>query len=531
MAVLNKETVERPKGTYLQKHAGDVTYVYQYTSHRRLENGKSKHTSIIVGILTVDGQMHPNDNYYELNGCYPLLRNENILSWGYGHLYHLEFEKLGIGELLSEAFGEDIARKIEAASQYFVLNGESTSTLLDDWMEETHFDFEVSLLTTQNVSRLYSGIGGNGQCIEQFKKSWFAKVKNDDIIAYDVTSISSYSEQMAQIEYGYNRDHEKLAQVNVGMFCGLRSKLPASYDPYEGSISDKTNLPYILKHMSDYGVKDVSLVMDGGLCDQECIQTLNSSVKAFSVGVPSGRKMVMNLGKMLDKSEQTRHRHLLSTKGEYGYFVETELYGVKGRILVGYNEMNHADLLRIFESKLERLEQEMSTLKRMPKGNTLAKYSKFFVLSPKGKNGFSYERNFEATEEETKDLGYFFIFTTDDRLTAKDLLYLYRSKDADEKLYYQLKVYLEGNRVRVHSDDALAGKILVLFVAQIMRSNFLGKLDGFLSRNHMALPKVLRKLSMLKIRKSEKGTFFVNAPTKFQQDVFKEFGLKINLNK
>ena len=528
MAVLHKETVDRPQGTYLQKRGG-VTYVYQYTSHKRLAGGKTTHTSKIVGTLLTDNKMHPNDNYYELSGCYPALRNEEILSWGYGHLFHEAFKALGLEKMLSSSFGLGNARKIEAAAQYFVLNGVSTSTQLDDWMEENHFDFDVSLLTTQNVSRLYAAIGGNAKGVDKFKTEWFAKVKEDEIIAYDVTSVSSYSAQMAQIEYGYNRDHENLGQVNVGMFCGLKSRLPASYEPYDGSISDRTNLPHVIRHMSDKGINDVSLVLDGGFCYQECFDALSARLKSFSVGVPAGRKAVKSLGKLLDKNTLTLHRHLLSTKGEYVYFVETELYGVKGRILIGYNETNHAELIKAFESKLERLEQEMAKLKRMPKGSQHTRFSKFFILKPGENKGFVYERNYDAIEAETEDLGYFYIFTTDERLTARDLLYLYRSKDADEKLYYQLKVYLEGNRIRVHSDEALAGKMLVLFVAQIMRSHLLCKLDGFLSRSHVALPKVLRKLSMLKIRKTDKEMYFLKAPTKFQQDVYKEFGKKIKL--
>lgn len=108
-----------------------------------------------------------------------------------------------------------------------------------------------------------------------------------------------------------------------------------------------------------------------------------------------------------------------------------------------------------------------------------------------------HERNYDAIEAHTEDLGYFYVFTNDERLTPGDLLYLYRAKDADEKLYYQLKVYMEGNRVRMHSDEALAGKMLVLFIAQVMRSHLLCQLDSFPDRNHVSLPKVLRKLSML----------------------------------
>jgi transposase len=38
-------------------------------------------------------------------------------------------------------------------------------------------------------------------------------------VCYDVTSISSYSQEMVSVERGYNRDGDDLAQFNLGMFC------------------------------------------------------------------------------------------------------------------------------------------------------------------------------------------------------------------------------------------------------------------------------------------------------------------------
>ena len=47
-----------------------------------------------------------------------------------------------------------------------------------------------------------------------------------EFLAYDVTSISSYSKGIESLEWGYNRDKEKLPQLNLGMYYGESSGLP-----------------------------------------------------------------------------------------------------------------------------------------------------------------------------------------------------------------------------------------------------------------------------------------------------------------
>ena len=36
-------------------------------------------------------------------------------------------------------------------------------------------------------------------------------------VFYDISSISSYSKKIEGVEWGYNRDKERLAQINIGM--------------------------------------------------------------------------------------------------------------------------------------------------------------------------------------------------------------------------------------------------------------------------------------------------------------------------
>ena len=79
-------------------------------------------------------------------------------------------------------------------------------------------------LSSSELSRLFSGIDGNARIA--FFNSWISKRKSKEFIAYDVTSISSCGKGMLNAEWGYNRDKEKLPQINLGMYYGEESMLP-----------------------------------------------------------------------------------------------------------------------------------------------------------------------------------------------------------------------------------------------------------------------------------------------------------------
>ena len=79
-----------------------------------------------------------------------------------------------------------------------------------------------------------------------FFREWIKHRKNDEYIAYDVMSISTYRKNITESEWGYNIDKEKLPQINLGMYYGESSSLPLYYRIYPGSISDKAHLKYMV---------------------------------------------------------------------------------------------------------------------------------------------------------------------------------------------------------------------------------------------------------------------------------------------
>ena len=109
-------------------------------------------------------------------------------------------------------------------------------------------------------------------------------------------------------------------------------------------------------------------------------------------------------------------------------------------------------------------------------------------------------------------------------MSATDILYYYRTKDADEKLFYQLKVYLEANRIRVHSDVAVEGKIFMLFIAQILRAKLSNDLRQLLDAHHLPLDKAMKKMANVRIKTTPEGFNLLKAPTKQQKEIYATFG-------
>lgn len=69
---------------------------------------------------------------------------------------------------------------------------------------------------------------------------------------------------MSAVERGYNRDGDELSQYNLGMFCDEVTKTPLYYNRYNGSLTDRTNLSYVLANAKAVGIQRVKMIIDGG---------------------------------------------------------------------------------------------------------------------------------------------------------------------------------------------------------------------------------------------------------------------------
>lgn len=520
-----KYQVEVPdeKGIVI-KHIGSKkeSYVYKKTEYFRNKNGVPSAKSFIIGKLDEQtGKMTPNKNYFTHYNVAPLLREGDVLQFGFSYLVEFIADKIGLRKTLVQSMGEQRADLILAVAVFIIQNGNVLDDI-DDWQIKTYLPKISTALNSQSTSDLFKNILASER--NAFFKGWIKASFKGGAVCYDVTSISSYSEVIPGVEFGHNRDGEKLGQFNLGAFCDEESKLPLYYNFYNGSLTDRTNLAYVLKDAYRRGLKSIKIIVDGGFWSLECFDMFSTICEAFTVGMPSSLKEARaiveehreSFGGIEDKIETP---HLFCKR------IPKQLNGCEGDVLLYFNAIDHAVQGQELCEKINRLEIELSKLKRLPAPDKQKKYLPYFKLEKEeGANRFVFSRDSQKINERLQVLGFFLIFTTDKDSSPDDILYYYRAKDVAEKLFQSIKDYMDGDRLRTHTEETTEGKIFVTFVASILRTYLSVKMTPWRRQYSKSVKDGIKELSNIKAYFELNEICLTKALTKKQRELLLLFG-------
>ena len=499
-------------------------YVYKYTHYFRNAAGKPRNRAVLIGkIDTETGKMIPNSHYYDLFQITPDMPDIAVWDYGYTYLFLKCCDDLGLTACLRKVFNQ--AMDMIASAAYIVREG-STMDAIDDWLERTWMPGSHKTLHSQSTSKLFESI--SLPKTHEFFQQWISVAKTSQHVCYDVTSISSYSRTMTDVEYGYNRNGEDLPQFNIGLFCDESSKLPLYFNRYNGSLTDKTNLSYVLENARSVGLQDIKFVVDGGFISEECIRHLSTHSQAFTIGIPT---YLDRATEMLKSHSQGIEKYVnkLSDKDIYCVEERVEYYGVTGRLLLFYDPMNHAQLCNEMSERIRSLSSELAGLKRYP-ASKLKRYAPYFIITKHSQDsGFDYVVDANKVDLSRQYKGYFLIFTTDKDISPDDVLYHYRAKDAAEKLFDQLKVDMQRSRIRTHNEQTTNGKAFVLFLSLIVRTYLMRKLHRYLTDQSTSLKKVLNQLTNITVITTDGKARLIKALTKEQKMILAAFDAKENI--
>jgi transposase len=521
MAALNYLVdIPEDKGVHI-KTAGakGEKYVYKYTRYFRNSDGKPRNKAQAIGKLhPASGRMYPNSAYFELYHLEPGLHDVSVWDYGYSYLLLKACRDTGLLDCLTQAFGER-AMDIIVMAAYIIREGNAMDGI-EDWQQRNSFPGFTRLLTPQAASRIFASLPAAGQ--NSFFKSWVKRALSGPGVCYDVTSVSSYAQQMSSVERGYNRDGEDLAQYNLGMFCDEATMMPLYYNRYNGSLTDKANLACVLANAKAVGIERVKMVLDGGFWSQESLAHLKGFCEAFTAGMPMGLKeaatiLAENAGGIDKYANELPGHHI------YCIPVATEICGVRGKALLYFDPQSRAGQCAELSDRIERLKGELSALKRYPKSK-LKGFSPYFIITKHEKDsGFEYLPNTANIEKMRQSKGYFLIFSTDMACGPSEVLEHYRAKDADEKLFAQIKVDMDGWRIRTHNEATTDGKTFVTFIACVIRAYLLRGLRKYLRDNSTSLKKAFSQLSNITILSGHDGYRFTKALTRKHKQILAAF--------
>ncbi len=376
---------------------------------------------------------------------------------------------------------------ILSLSFYYVSSGRNAAYLYPSWQEDHESPIKGKSLEGPDITRLFSGMEEARR--KDFLKGWRNAASSGKACFNDITSISSYSKENEMVEFGYNRDHEDLPQINLGLIVDSGSKLPLYYHVHDGSIRDVSTLERVMKEGFAFNMKNLLFVMDKGFYATHNINSMYSFNYHFIVAIP------LSAGKAKDAIDEARSsiRHpsniIVTGNGE-------AVYAKTSSLQCWSNENFHWPCrIHVYTSDNEdagkrgmKLDMKLAECFRELNAGEwndahVALYAKYFDMNIDTVDGVekkTYAYREKALEDaESRYAGYLAIVTDQVDLSSREVLEIYRSKDAVEKAFYDLKNEQDAKRLGTHLAKAMDGKLFTLFISSILISEIRRRMDGF----------------------------------------------------
>ena len=449
-----------------------------------------------------------------------------VRDFGHLHLVTQIVERLGLGPLVRTVWPEKAAEILFLAI-YQVLEARPLY-LARPWAESAEVDPTLDL-SSQRISRLMEELGREEDRRLRFLGSWVEKQGDLRGIFFDITSLSSYSKLIEEIEWGYNRDGDNLPQVNLGMIVGQPSELPLAYRVYPGSIADVTTLKNILRLMAEWGVKDVTVVLDRGFYSAANLRDMAADHLHFIIPLSFATKIASNLRDLQSplSAFYSKGRPMFYVRqtiaiGETE--VEAHLYHDERRKA---DEMDHL-LRRLAEIEFQVESKEFWNVAAVEEHLESMFHGSRSLYKIEGqKPRFRLSRRPKAISRLMNRMGKTILLTNDKSIGRDDILMFYRRKDVVEKMFDVMKNELENGKLRVSSREAMEGRLFLTYLSLIIHSalsRIMKEKDLFKT---YTMAEVFADLKKLRIVTLTSGRTMLTEISRRQRTLFQKFDVPL----
>ena len=453
----------------------------------------------------------------------------------YGATYLLDqlSEELGLTSDLKQCF-PDTYKKLLSIAYYLILEDNNPLYRFEKW-NFTHKHPYGADIASPRSSELFAAI--KDEQVNKFFRLQGKRRVQEEYWAYDSTSISSYSETLKQIQYGKNKENDKLPQLNLLLVFGEKSGLPFYYRKLAGNIPDSKTVKHLLEELDILGFGKAKFVMDRGFYSEDNINGLYREHVKFIVGARLSLKFIKNnLDRVYDDIRMfNNYDDGIAT---YGYTVSSEWNYIQERPYKGdvikdkrriyihyyYSIEKGADNEQAFDKRIASLHKELLENK-LVESNKKA-YEQFFEVKTTPKRGRQVSYKEDAIKEARRYFGYFTLITNE-KMDAFTALHLYRMKDVVEKAFGNIKERLNMRRLLVSSEKGLDGKIFTEFVALILISYLDHKMkESDLYKNY-TMQALLDKLDVLECFEDVNHSLRIGEMLNKQAEIYEALGVKL----
>lgn len=457
---------------------------------------------------------------------------------------------------LQTVFGVKDGKLLAALAVYLFCGGQSMNDF-SEWLGGVYLP-GIEPMSGQRITELLARIDQNK--IDRYFKMRFDRLlevarqkraaagsgaakRHALTIAFDSTSISTYSDSIEHAEFGHAKRDADLKQVNLAVACDQDTGEAVYGYEYAGSVNDKASLPHMLDAMADAGfaMNELEFVTDRGYKSMYNIQKqLNAGLRIIQ-GMTIDEKSVQRL---FDKHmEKLRSVRFYSADWDCGCMPlnndEGELWsltqdGQRYDTRVNLHLYWFPQIARDAQIELITNAEAIAALKnegRKVDATLWANYGKLVEEVVDSKNVKRWTRNNDAIESRLKYAGCFAI-RTNSRLDPLDTLAVYRQRGKVEAHYRMFKNDLGGDRLFA-TQTSYAGKMFLFLLGTSIRMRIAVTMRRIAQEQKQKIPgnSLSRVLNMLnKVHLRRRGESEIWRPeliTKKQRECFALLGVPV----
>ena len=352
----------------------------------------------------------------------------------------------GIDSAIYGATDLGTAQKIISLARYLLATGGQTLPGILTWQFSHPLPYEHGL-SEGIYHELFARIGREESLVQNFFASRVRDLSEKDAIAYDSTTISTWSEGQIEARYGFNKAGDGLRTIKFLSLYSINTRQPIAYTKLPGNLPDVVTVKNAITQMNALGLKTTELVTDNGYHSQQNLSELLQAGFDFLTLVKTSLTWV--------RDEIDRHME------DFGGIMtacpfDTSTHGVTVMLMRDFQKV------RKYGGKTSGKQAgDVETFRR--RESAQKKAEKYLRISHRG-GRLSVTFDGKACADASKYHGFFALVANKERETF-EALSKYRKRNTIEAFFRGDKQTADGLRPRVWNADTLRGRMFVQFVA------------------------------------------------------------------
>ena len=536
------------EGKIIRRTVKNTTYVYyeydrtydpkkQYTNVSRVTIGKVSPSDSKV--------MIPNQNYltYFPDEAPPVFKDKtnrsSCLRVGSNIVIDKLIEDYRLPTLLSTWFKpEDLGLLLDLCSYTIICENNAGQYYPDYAYNHALHSSGMHIYSDSKVSSFLNSITDDQRI--GFLNAWNKgrNFRERIYISYDSTNKNCQVGDIRIVEFGAPKVDLGLPIFNYAIAYDVNNREPLFYEEYPGSINDVSQFQYMLSKTFGYGYRNIGFILDRGYFSKANINAMDECGYNFIMMVKGCADLVRSLVTEVKGTFENKRQCNIRQFKVYGTTISAKLFqdDTKDRYFhIFYDDSRGCRAREELDANIEKMTKFLKRKEFQTTtvyGGQIDHYFNLFYDSNDGVFLGAREKT-DIIEAERALCGYFVIVSSE-KMTAREAISLYKSRDASEKLFSGDKSYLGNKSVRVYSDESVSAKIFIEFIALIIRSRIYTLLKEEMLRtdtkaNFMTVPAALRELDKIEMVKSLDGNYRIDhAVTATQKAILDAFGIDVS---